>query len=152
MLDTDRVLIIDIDAHHGNGNALVYMKDKSVCLLDIYNYEIYPSTQFTKDRIDINVPLRFGTKGDEYLSRLDAALNALEGDFKLAYVVAGTDVLASDPLGGLSLTVKECAERDALVAKKLNTLSVPFVFLGGGGYSSESADAIAAGIRSVCSL
>ena len=66
-------------------------------------------------------------------------------------VVAGTDVLESDPLGALRLTVDECAERDRLVLIRLKELGVPAVFLGGGGYGPESAAAMIRGIEA-CAL
>lgn len=148
----DPVLIIDTDAHHGNGNAYTFLEDKAVTLFDIYNNDIYPNTPFTKERVDINVPLECGTKGNVYLHKLTQALAQLQAPFKLAFVVAGTDVLDSDPLGGLSLSVEECAQRDSLVAKALLDTATPFVFLGGGGYSKESYKAIAEGVRAVSKL
>jgi histone deacetylase 11 len=148
----DRVIIIDIDAHHGNGNAHVFENDSAVTLFDIYNDDIYPSSPYTKERVDINVPVRYGTNGVEYLARLEGALNEINGNYKLAFVVAGTDVLAEDPLGGLNLSIEDCATRDMLVAKKLKDIKVPFVFTGGGGYSTKSAKAIVEGIRKVGSL
>jgi len=152
ILSNDKVLIIDIDAHHGNGNAHVYMDDKSVYLFDIYNNDIYPDNSYTKERLDVSVPLNSGTAGKEYLSRLTSSLEMINGDFKLAFVIAGTDVLESDPLGGLNLSIEECAERDFIVASTLNNLSIPFVFLGGGGYSRDSVAAISEGIKKVCSI
>ena len=142
----DKFLIIDIDAHQGNGNALTFLEDKNVCILDIYNNDIYPQSRSLKERVDINIPLISGTRGKEYLEQLKNGLNKLDEGFKLAFVVAGTDVIASDPLGGLALTVEECVERDSIVIDKLLKLKIPFVFLGGGGYSKDSATAIAASI------
>ena len=40
--DEDRILVVDVDAHHGNGNASVFMDDARVTILDIYNAELYP--------------------------------------------------------------------------------------------------------------
>lgn len=148
----DKIIIIDIDAHHGNGNAQVFMEDKSVSLFDIYNDDIYPNSPYTKARLDINVPLRHGTSGVEYLNKLEQALAEIQGQYKLAFVVAGTDVIAEDKLGGFKLSVEDCAARDALVATKLLDMKVPFVFTGGGGYSSASAEAIVAGIFKVIAL
>ncbi|MDH5179406.1 MAG: histone deacetylase [Gammaproteobacteria bacterium] len=138
----DRFLIIDIDAHHGNGNALAFMNNRDMTLLDIYNHSIYPSTQYTKDRVDVNIPLRMGTAGAEYLDKLQNGLQKLQGGYRAAFIVAGTDVLESDPLGGLRLTLPDCLERDRLVLDRLTELSIPSVFLGGGGYSKQSATAI----------
>ncbi|HEX7690472.1 MAG TPA: hypothetical protein VF453_22400 [Burkholderiaceae bacterium] len=140
--DLDEVLILDIDAHHGNGNARVFMDDRRIRILDIYDDDIYPRSPYTKERIDINVPLRMGTNGSQYLSRLDGGLSELPRGARLAFVVAGTDVLASDPLGGLRLTVDDCVARDRLVLDRLAALGVPAVFTGGGGYGPESATAM----------
>jgi len=142
----DRILIVDVDAHHGNGNANVFRKDTRVEILDIYNGDIYPQSPGTRRRVDIGIPLPPGTGGNEYLARLTDGLGQLKSGARLAFVVAGTDVLASDPLGGLGLSVQQCAERDRRVFEHLQGLGVPAVFLAGGGYGRESADAMIAGI------
>jgi histone deacetylase 11 len=145
----DRILIIDIDAHHGNGNAYVFMDNSNVTMLDIYNNDIYPMGDYTKERINVNIPLNAKTCGDEYLSKLKAGLDEIQANYKLAFVIAGTDVLYTDPLGGLGLTVDECVCRDQLVFEKIQSLSIPSVFLGGGGYGNDSAITI---IKSITNL
>ena len=57
---------------------------------------------------------------------------------RLAFVIAGTDVLASDPLGALGLNVQECAARDRMVFARLKQLGVPAAFLAGGGYGERA--------------
>jgi histone deacetylase 11 len=146
LADDDRVLIVDVDAHHGNGNAYVFREDSRVTLLDIYNDDIYPFRGYTKERVDINLPLASGTDGSEYLAKLQEGLDRLQGSYKLAFVVAGTDVLASDPLGRLGLSVEDCVRRDGMVLASLGKLGVPAVVLGGGGYGPESAQAISASL------
>ena len=146
LADEDRVLIVDVDAHHGNGNAYVFMDDRRVTLLDIYNGGIYPHGGYTKERVDINLPVSSGTTGDEYLRKLQDGLDRLQGSYKLAFVIAGTDVLASDPLGRLGLSVDDCVRRDGMVLESLRKLGVPAVVLGGGGYGPESAQAISASL------
>lgn len=148
----DRILIVDIDAHHGNGNANVFRKDPCVEILDIYNGDIYPNSPGTRERVNIGIPLRSGTGGAEYLARLEDGLARLQGGARLAFVVAGTDVLASDPLGALGLSIDECALRDRLVLSRLKELGVPAVFLGGGGYGPDSARAMIAGIEACARL
>ncbi|MEW5754886.1 MAG: histone deacetylase [Pseudomonadota bacterium] len=138
----DEILIIDVDAHHGNGNAYVFMENDKVTILDIYNNDIYPRSDYTKERVNINIQLRMHTSADEYLSKLKSGLDKIRGGYKVAFVVAGTDVLESDPLGGLNLSIADCVARDKLVLDKLHSLSIPAVFLGGGGYGRESAAAI----------
>ena len=75
LLDADdKVLVVDVDAHHGNGNAHVFMDNSNVTLLDVFNDDIYPASHYTKERVDIPVRLRSGVQGDAYLSKLDLAL------------------------------------------------------------------------------
>lgn len=148
----DKILIIDIDAHHGNGNARTFIDNKKVTLLDVYNADIYPNSPVSRQRVDIAVPLPNGAGGELYLNKLGAALNQLTGGYKLAFVVAGTDVLATDPLGGLKLSIEQVAQSHKLVYQRLKTLDIATVFLGGGGYGKESAAAIVAGIQAVAEI
>ena len=76
-------------------------------------------------------------------------MEQLTESYRLAFVVAGTDVLSVDPLGRLGLSVAECASRDLRIADKLNSLNIPFVFLGGGGYANESTQSIVQGIQAI---
>lgn len=152
LTNTDKILIVDIDAHHGNGNAYHFMDNRKVTLLDIYNDDIYPQLPASKARVDINIPLHRGTAADHYLTALQSGLNSLHGGFRLAFVIAGTDVLATDPLGGFNLSVDDCVERDKIVLEKLKQLGIPSVVLGGGGYSKDSAKAISRSITEIFTL
>lgn len=145
---SDKILIIDTDAHHGNGNAMTFMDCPSVVLLDVYNASIYPSCEHSRKRVDIPMKLKPGTDGETYLKCLEIALGEIEGDFRLAFVVAGTDVLGSDKLGGLKLQVNDVAMREKMTLKKLKEINVPAVLTGGGGYSSQSAVAMSNSILS----
>jgi histone deacetylase 11 len=145
----DKILIIDTDAHHGNGNAYTFMENDNVTLLDIYNAGIYPTSEYTRKRVNLAAPLAPGTDGATYLQQYKAVLDKLNGDYKLAFVVAGTDTLLSDKLGRLCLSIDDVAEREKITLKALNKLAIPTVMLGGGGYSKESAQSIIRAI-SVC--
>ena len=138
----DRVLIIDVDAHHGNGNARTFLENGNVTIMDIFNDDIYPKTPITKKRVDIAVRLHPRATGQEYLRALETALGRIRGGFRIGFVIAGTDVLASDPLGGLRLSIEDVVRRDGMILEKLQKLSIPSVFLGGGGYSEDSVSAI----------
>ena len=61
----DRILIVDVDAHHGNGNARVFAETPNVVLADVYNQDIYPASPVTRQRVDLPVPLPSGTTGKE---------------------------------------------------------------------------------------
>jgi histone deacetylase 11 len=146
----DRILIIDVDAHHGNGNAQTFMKNRNVTIVDMFNDDIYPKSPNTKQRVDVAVPLHTAACGREYLKGLESALNRIQGDYCMAFVIAGTDVLATDPLGGLGLAIEEVVHRDIMIFEKLQQLSIPAVFLGGGGYSEDSVKATIESLSSLC--
>ncbi len=138
----DRILIIDVDAHHGNGNAHTFMDNGNVFIMDVFDDDIYPQSPFTKDRVDIAVALHKGCSGSKYLELLNSALEKLPESFRIAFVIAGTDVLASDSIGGFKLSIEDVSKRDRMILEKLEKISTPAVFLGGGGYSNESAEAM----------
>lgn len=147
----DKILIIDTDAHHGNGNAYTFMENDRATILDVYNAAIYPTSGYTRDRVNIPVPLKPGTDGPTYLQRYKEALDKLGQNYRLAFVVAGTDVLLSDKLGGLALTIDDVAERERLTLEALEARAIPSVILGGGGYSKDSAKSVAHAIETCSS-
>ncbi|MEM7210639.1 MAG: histone deacetylase [Pseudomonadota bacterium] len=149
---SDRILIVDTDAHHGNGNAATFMEASNVSLLDVYNSRIYPLSTNTRDRIDFPVALPPGADGVFYLDRFLPTLEQLDGSYALAFVVAGTDVLKADKLGGFSLTNTDVVERDAATVRFLLDREVPAIFLGGGGYSKASIEASIASISTCAEL
>lgn len=146
LMAEDKILIIDTDAHHGNGNSRTFSENEKVSILDVYNEEIYPRTIVSRERIKYPVPLKAGTDGKAYLEKYQAMLETLPSDFKLAFVVAGTDVLASDKLGGLKLSENDVVEREKITVKFLKEKKIPSVILSGGGYSKDSAPCIARAI------
>lgn len=46
-----RVMIIDLDAHQGNGHERDFIEDEEVFIVDAYNPEIYPGDTFAKGGI-----------------------------------------------------------------------------------------------------
>lgn len=148
----DNVLIIDTDAHHGNGNARTFMDNDKIKILDVYNESIYPLTHSTLKRINFPVPLPSGVMSEQYLSSYQKALNELTENYKIAFIVAGTDVLKTDKLGGMNLTIDDVVKREFLTLKRLKELKIPAVFLGAGGYSKESANASAASITELSQM
>jgi len=146
----DRVLIVDLDVHQGNGHERVSMHDRDVYILDMYNRDIYPQDREARRRINCDVPLPSGADDALYLQQLRACLpQALReaGRPKIAFYVAGTDIYEHDLLGGLRVSAQGILERDRLVLNTLTSEGIPWVMLAGGGYSGESYRHIA---NSVC--
>ena len=139
----DPVAHVDLDAHRGNGVATVFADDSSVRLLDLFNADIYPyGDRDARARIDRPVELRSGTSGARYLGLLREHLPAFLAGFsappRLAFVNAGTDVVADDPLGGLALSADDVAERDRFVLGTLSAAGIPWVMVTSGGYTDRS--------------
>jgi histone deacetylase 11 len=142
----DKVMIIDLDAHQGNGHERVAVGDGDIYIFDMYNRAIYPQDYLARKRIDYDVPLPSGTDETVYLQQLKkhlpAALKAA-GQPRLAFYIAGTDIFEHDQLGGLCVSAEGIRARDRFVLDVLAAADVPVAVLTGGGYSRESYQHIA---------
>ena len=112
----ERVLVVDWDAHHGNGTQDIFYEDPSVYVLSLHLSRHYPGTGKAAERgagrgrgTTRNVPVPRGTTASEYRARflgaLDDALAAFAPDLVVASV--GLDCLAGDPEGGLPLAPED---------------------------------------------
>ena len=154
----DQIAYIDLDAHQGNGVSNCFLEDRRVAIFDMFNADIYPALdRIAQARINISIPLTTGCEGEEYLLMLQRQLPvfldelAAGKEVRLAVYNAGTDTLAGDPLGWLSLMPKHIFERDVYVIDSLRKRGIPVVMLTSGGYTKTSfqliADSIAAILR-----
>jgi len=105
-----RVVIVDIDAHHGNGTQEIFWSDPHVIHIDIHQYGIYPGTGDVYDvgsgeaeGTKINIPLPRGSGDDAYNAVLNDVVDPVINDAKPDYILisAGYDAHYSDPLTGL---------------------------------------------------
>ena len=148
----DKVAIIDLDAHQGNGLERIFYSDRSIKFFDAYNSEIYPGDKHAQERIDCKVPLLPRTAGDVYLSSIKELLPGFlnqNQNIKLAFYNAGTDVHEEDPLGNLGLTSQDILERDIFVTKTLTEAQIPWVMVLGGGYTKHSYSLIASSVEHI---
>ncbi|BAF19828.1 histone deacetylase 2 [Oryza sativa Japonica Group] len=144
-LNISRVMIIDLDAHQGNGHEKDFANDGRVYTLDMYNAGIYPYDHVAKRYIDQKVELVSGTKTEDYLDQLDKALKVAESRFQPQLIVynAGTDILDGDPLGRLKISPQGVVIRDEKVFRFAKDQSIPLLMLTSGGYMKSSARVIA---------
>uniref|UniRef100_A0ACD6ADL2 Uncharacterized protein n=1 Tax=Avena sativa TaxID=4498 RepID=A0ACD6ADL2_AVESA len=144
-LDISRVMIIDLDAHQGNGHEKDFANDERVYILDMYNAGIYPFDHAAKRYIDQKVELVSGTKTDDYLDQLDKALEVAQSRFQPQLIVynAGTDILDGDPLGNLNISPEGVVIRDEKVFRFAKDQNIPLLMLTSGGYMKSSARVIA---------
>lgn len=143
-----KFMIIDLDAHQGNGHGRDFIGDDDVYVVDVYNADIYPNDSFAKQGIDQAALLSSFTGDSEYLQKVTNALDAAFGAFEPDMVIyaAGTDILAGDPLGALDISAAGVRARDVLVFDRAFARSVPVVMLLSGGYQKSNAEVIAESI------
>ncbi|ADV49166.1 Histone deacetylase [Cellulophaga algicola DSM 14237] len=131
-----QILIVDLDVHQGNGTAEIFQNDTSVFTFSMHGESNYP---FRKEASDLDIALKKGTEDKEYLSllkkTLPALITAVKPDF--IFYLSGVDVLASDKLGTLALTLEGCKKRDEFVLKTCLDYKIPVQCSMGGGYSRD---------------
>jgi histone deacetylase 11 len=141
-------LVVDTDAHQGDGTADALRPSPWVHVLDFFEFDLFP---WPKAVEDVAVPLPPRTNGAEYLDALHEHLPAALDRFRPDLVVynAGSDVLWSDPLSHLMLTAEEMAERDLLVATAARERGLPLAMVLSGGYGPASWEAHARAIEGI---
>jgi acetoin utilization deacetylase AcuC-like enzyme len=146
----ERVLIVDFDAHHGNGTQDAFWADGRVAYASLHQHPLYPGTGGRHDvgvgeghGLTTNVPLPPGTTGDAYLEAFDLVVAPLAEAFAPTWLLlsAGFDAHRADPLTDLSLSAGDVAD---LVTRLLD-LAPPgrrLAFLE-GGYDLAALEACA---------
>jgi histone deacetylase 11 len=141
-------LVVDTDAHQGNGTADAIRSWTWAHLLDLFEEDIYP---YCKAQEEMPVPLPALTTGFTYLEilaeNLPKALERVRPD--LVVYNAGSDVLAADPLAMLRLTPDEMAERDLYVVTQVRERGIPLAMVLSGGYGPASWEAHARSIEGI---
>lgn len=139
----NKILIIDLDVHQGNGTAALAHGDERIFTFSMHGRNNYP---LQKEQSDLDVELEDGIQDKEYLAllakNLDKILNMIQPDF--VFYQCGVDILASDKLGKLAVTMSGCRERDRFVFDRIRQIDVPVVCTMGGGYSPQIKDIVEA--------
>jgi len=135
-LGRDRVLYVDLDAHHGDGVENAFVDEPRVMTLSIHEEDRWPYSGTAEDRRNggarnLPVPREFNDSELDYL--MQNAVLPLADTFSPDALVlcCGADCLAGDPLSGMMLS--NVALWDTVL--QLTSLGVPTVILGGGGYN-----------------
>lgn len=142
------VLIVDTDAHQGNGTADAIREWPWAHLLDFYEEALFP---WPKVQEECPVPLASGMRGDAYLHELDRRLPEALDHFQPELVIynAGSDVLKTDPLTSMNLHVPEMVERDLYVVSQVRQRGIPLAMVLSGGYGPQSWEAHARSIEAI---
>ncbi len=142
----ERVAIVDVDAHHGNGTESIFYEDPAVLTVSLHEDRMFPlETGGAEARGDagaeganLNVPLAPGTGDAGYLYAFDRLVVPALDEFRpeLLLVVAGVDAAMYDPLSTMGLTAGGFAQvAERLVAAAERHCGGRLVFEQEGGYS-----------------
>ena len=131
-----KILIVDLDVHQGNGTAEIFQNDESVFTFSMHGASNYP---FKKEESDLDIALPKGTNDETYLSILKKELPQLIENIQPDFIfyLCGVDILESDKLGTLGLTLEGCRKRDEFVLSTCHRLKIPVQCSMGGGYTPD---------------
>ncbi len=134
-----KVLIVDLDAHQGNGNAEIFQNDKNIFTYSAHREFGYPEKR-EKSSLDIELPLK--TKDEAYYKALKDSLPSIAkvSNFDLVFYIAGADIYEKDLLGGMKVSMAGIQKRDKWVFEILSTLKIPTVLTFAGGYAENIED------------
>ena len=131
-----KILIVDLDVHQGNGTAKIFETEDRVFTFSMHGAKNYPLRKEISD-LDIGFPDKTGDR--VYLKQLRETLPYLieltEPDF--IFYLSGVDVLDTDKLGRLALSLEGCKTRDRIVLQAAKDNQVPIAVSMGGGYSER---------------
>jgi len=145
------IMIVDLDAHQGNGYASIFRDDSRIHIFDVYNEEIYPYDGEAKRYIEFDYPVKSFIEDREYLSLLERELGGAMVKSKPNLIVynAGTDVLRGDPLGCMSISEDGIIKRDEIVFRNAFKNKIPILMVLSGGYTRKSAGVIGKSIENI---
>lgn len=137
----ERIAVVDLDVHHGDGTASIFADEPRVFTFSMHGERNYPAVKPPGD-LDIGLPK--GTGDEAYLAALAPALERIFEEFRPQLVLyqAGADPYREDRLGFLDLSFAGLARRDRLVFSHCQRQRVPVVITMGGGYARNIDDIV----------
>ena len=131
-----KILIVDLDVHQGNGTAEIFTNDNSVFTFSMHGKGNYP---FKKEISNLDIALENYTDDKTYLDILYGILPKLIAEQKpdFIYYLSGVDVISTDKLGKLGMSLVGCKARDRFVLEQCKLNQIPVMCSMGGGYSPD---------------
>ena len=166
----ERLAIVDLDVHHGNGTAFIFNprgippprgedrrlerglpasaeSDAGVFTFSMHQQHNYP---MWKPRGSLDVGLADGTGDKTFLDALERALpRVMASNPQCVFYLAGADPYEDDQLGGLRLTREGLRQRDRLVIQTVRDAGVPLVITLAGGYARRVDDTVAIHVATI---
>ena len=138
-----KILVVDLDVHQGNGTAELFQGSEEVFTFSMHGEKNYPHR---KEKSHLDIGLADGTSDSGYLQVLEKELKNILNRFSPDFIIyqCGVDVLATDQLGRLSMTLEGVYLRDRMVLSLAREIQAPVMCCMGGGYSKHIKDIIEA--------
>jgi acetoin utilization deacetylase AcuC-like enzyme len=137
----ERMAIVDLDVHHGNGTAFIFESDPRVFTFSMHQQHNYP---MWKPRGSLDIGLADGTHDATFLRELKRGLSAVMAHApQCVFYLAGADPYEDDQLGGLRLSKDGLRQRDRLVIDTVRSAGIPLVITLAGGYARRVEDTVA---------
>ncbi len=130
----NKIMIIDLDVHQGDGTASIFQDNSNVFTLSFHGEKNYP---FRKQKSDFDFGFEDNTTDEYYLKVLSNTIPRLVDSFQPDFIfyLAGVDILENDKLGRLGVSIEGCKKRDQFVLEFCKANSLPLQVSMGGGYS-----------------
>ena len=147
----ERLLIVDLDVHQGDGTAAIFADEPRVATFSMHAAKNFPARKARSTR-DVELPDGMGDNA--YLAVLADKLPALLDAHapQLVLYQAGVDPHADDRLGRLALSDAGLARRDAYVIEECRRRGIPVASMPGGGYGADKAEVAARHARSILTM
>ena len=131
----NKILIVDLDVHQGNGNADIFKDDNHVFTFSMHSKTNYPAK---KSISDYDVELKDNIEDREYIETLKKCLNELNQNFfDFVFYIAGVDIHYNDRLGKLKISDDGIKTRDQIVIENYFSQRIPLCGVLGGGYNKD---------------
>jgi acetoin utilization deacetylase AcuC-like enzyme len=115
----ERVLVVDIDAHHGNGTQDIFWDDPRVLYVSFHQHPLYPGTGAAEEvggegalGGNVNFPLPARATGDVYRTAIEEVLAPHVAGWQPTWLLlsSGFDAHRRDPITDLGLTAGDYAD------------------------------------------
>ena len=131
----NKILIVDLDVHQGNGNSEIFRENRQVFTFSMHSKNNYPAK---KSISDLDVELEDNLEDDAYIKTLKYYLNELNSEnFAFIFYIAGVDIHFNDRLGKLKISDDGVNHRDDSVSEHFSSKRITISSVLGRRYNKE---------------
>ncbi len=134
--DIDKILIVDLDYHQGNGNAIIFKNEP-----DVFTFSIHADKWAGETSVsNLDILIESDISDEKYMHLIQENLDSIIEQFRpqLIFYIAGSDPYIYDELADMRISRKMMLKRNMFVLMSAQRLSIPIIILPGGGYGQKS--------------